>query len=145
MTADGTPPSVAVVDTDVVPIIHNRDRDERASYYETELAGRRLIVSFQTLEEIRYGMFDRGWGVKRRNEMERHLDQYEVAWPDGHAATASAQLRAKCKAAGRELKQGDAWIAATTLVLGCPLASDDSDFREVPGIEPAFVLIRRPR
>ena len=145
MTADRTPPSAVVVDTDVVSIIHNRDRDERASYYETELAGRRLIVSFQTLEEIQYGMFNSHWGVKRRNEMERHLDQYEVAWPDGHTATASARLRAKCKAAGRELKQGDAWIAATALALDCPLASDDNDFKEVPGIEPAFVLIRRPR
>ena len=43
-----------------------------------------------------------------------------------------------------ELKPGDAWIAATALALGCPLASDDNDFREVPGIEPALILIRRP-
>ena len=105
MTVDHAPPLV-VVDTDVVSIIHNKDRDERAPYYETALAGRRLLVSFQTLEEIRYGMLDRGWGVKRRNEMERHLDQYEIAWPDRRTATASARLRAKCKAAGRELKQG---------------------------------------
>ena len=144
MTADHAPP-LAVVDTDVVSIIHDRDRDERASYYEAELTGWRLIVSFQTLEEIRYGMFDRGWGVRRRSEMERNLAQYGIAWPDGHTATASARLRAKCKAAGRELKQGDAWIAATALALGCPLASDDNDFGEVPDIEPAFVLIRRPR
>ena len=144
MTVDHAPPLV-VVDTDVVSIIHNKDRDERAPYYETALAGRRLLVSFQTLEEIRYGMLDRGWGVKRRNEMERHLDQYEIAWPDRRTATASARLRAKCKAAGRELKQGDAWIAATALSLDCPLASDDNDFREVPGIESGFVLIRRPR
>lgn len=144
MTADREPP-LAVADTDVVSIIHNRDRDGRAAYYETELAGRRLIVSFQTLEEIRYGMLDRGWGARRRNEMERHLDQYEVAWPDGHTATASARLRAKCKAAGHALKQGDAWIAATALALGCPLASDDNDFGEVPGVETALVLIRRPR
>ena len=39
----------------------------------------------------------------------------------------------------------DAWIAATALTLGCPLASDDNDFRAVPGIEPDFVLIRRLR
>ena len=134
MTADHAPPLAVVVDTDVVSIIHNGD--ERASYYETGLAGRRPIVSFQTLEEIRYGMFDRGWGARRRNGMERHLDQYEVAWPDGRTATASARLRAKCKAAGRELKQGDAWIAATALALGCPLASDDNDFREVPASSP---------
>ena len=94
MTVDHTPQNV-VVDTDVVSIIH-REQGERASYYETELAGRRLIVSFQTLEEIRYGMFNNRWGTSRRNEMERHLvDQYEIAWPDGHTATASARLRAK--------------------------------------------------
>ena len=139
------PPPAVVVDTDVVSIIYRRDRDQRASYYETELAGQRLIVSFQTLEDIRYGMFDRGWDARRRNGMERHLAQYGIAWPDGDTATASARLRAKCKAAGRELKQGDAWIAATALALGCPLASDDNDFREVPGIDPALVLIRRPR
>lgn len=42
---------IAVVDTDVVPIIH--DRDNRALYYEEGLTGRRLVVSFQTLEKIR--------------------------------------------------------------------------------------------
>ena len=63
---------IAVVDTDVVSIIYNRDN--RAPYYEKELTGHRLAVSFQTLEEIRYGMFQAGWGDRRRGEMERYLN-----------------------------------------------------------------------
>ena len=134
---------IAVVDTDVVSIIYNRDN--RAPYYEKELTGHRLAVSFQTLEEIRCGMFQAGWGDRRRGEMERYLEQYGIVWPDPRTATASARLRADCRAAGREIKSADAWIAAAALTLGCPLASDDNDFVGIPGIEPGLVLIRRPR
>jgi len=37
------------------------------------------------------------------------------------------------------LKSADAWIAATALLLECPLASHDGDFADIPGIE----LLRR--
>ena len=93
---------IAVVDTDVASIIH--DRDNRDPYYEEGLTGRRLVVSFQTLEEIRCGMFRAGWGDRQRDEMERYLEQYGIVWPDPRTATASARLRADCRAAGREVK-----------------------------------------
>ena len=140
MTVDHAPPLV-VVDTDVVSIIHNKDRDERAPYYETALAGRRLLVSFQTLEELLFGARSGGWGQRRINELLRHLERYEVVWPDDEMVELSAIIRDERRARGRALDTADAWVAATALTLGCPLASHDRDFSDIPGLE----VIRAPR
>ena len=36
--------------------------------------------------------------------------------------------------AGRRLSVADAWIAATALYLGCPLATHDRDFIGIPNL-----------
>ena len=36
---------------------------------------------------------------------------------------------------GRELSAADAWIAATAVLLNCPLLSHDRDFGNLPGLE----------
>ena len=50
---------------------------------------------------------------------------------DRELVNTSARLRA---AAGRggKLSQADAWIAATAILLGCPLLSHDRDFGNPP-------------
>ena len=126
------------VDTCVVSYIYNGDR--RAAYYEARLEDRRTVISFQTLEEAWYGAYHRGWGQQRRDRLALHLRQYEVIWPNPRLVDLCAQLRAERRAAGRELQAADAWIAATALLLGCPLASHDSHFVGIPDLE----LIRDP-
>ncbi len=49
-----------VVDTSVVSIIYNHD--DRTPYYERPLAGRRSLISFQTLEELWFGTHKNDWG-----------------------------------------------------------------------------------
>jgi predicted nucleic acid-binding protein len=51
-----------------------------------------------------------------------------------------AKLRAERRSAGRELQMADAWIAATALLLDCPLASHDIHFVGIPNLQ----LIRDP-
>ena len=130
-----------VVDTSVVSIIFNRDRDWRAPFYEGHLAGRQAIVSFQTLEEIVFWPLVNGWGEKRRNELMQHMVQYEVIWPDIALVNVSSQLRIERMRAGRSLKTADAWIAATAVYLNCPLAADDGDFDGIPGLN----VLQAPR
>lgn len=53
-----------VVDTSVVSIIHNND--DRAPYYEQQIAGRRSFISFQTVEELWFGAYNRVWGIQQK-------------------------------------------------------------------------------
>ena len=69
-----------------------------------------------------------------------YLESYEVIWPNSDLVTVCASLRAERRAAGRGLQMADAWIAATALYLGCPLASHDIHFVGIPDLE----LIRDP-
>ena len=56
-------------------------------------------------------------------------------YPDAQMADICAQLRAERRAAGREIQVADAWVAATALRLGCPIAAHDSDFDGIPGLQ----------
>ena len=127
-----------VLDTSVVSYIFNRD--PTAQYYQHRIQGRRALISFQTLEERWYGAYLVSWGEKRKSELASHLRQYEVIWPSAELVDICARLRAERRSAGREITVADAWIAATALMLGCPLASHDGDFVGIPDLE----VIRNP-
>ena len=131
MVTDGA--GLVVVDTNVVSYIFRGD--DKSSYYREQLQGRRAILSFQTLEEMLYGAYAGGWGDRRKNELARHLAQYEVVWPSPQLVEVCARLRSEQKSAGQELQQADAWIAATAILLQCPLASHDRDFTGIAGLE----------
>ena len=57
-----------------------------------------------------------------------------MIWPNDRLVNVCAQLRADRKVAGRTLQSADAWIAATAILLQCPLASHDRDFSGIPGL-----------
>ena len=128
-----------VVDTSVVSYIFNGH--PVAAFYVNALRGRELAISFQTLEEIRFGAEKGGWGRRRRNEAERHLEQYRTIWANPELVAISANLRSEREQAGRRLNTADAWIAATAIMLDCPVASHDRDFSGIPDLE----LIRAPQ
>ena len=127
-----------VVDTSATSYIFNRDAT--ALYYLERIRGVPAFISFQTVEERWFGAYYARWGQRRRDELALHLGYYEVVWPDPELADICARLRAERKAAGREIAVADAWIAATALMLDCPLASHDGDFEGIPNLE----LIRNP-
>ena len=129
-----------VLDTSVVSYIFNRRPKTQYRYYRRRIRNRRALISFQTLEERWYGAYSGGWSEKRKSELAIHLGQYEVIWPSAELVDICARLRAERKSAGREIAVADAWIAATALMLDCPLASHDGDFEGIPNLE----LIRNP-
>ena len=71
--------NLVVVDTNVVSYIFRGDG--KAAYYLRRIRDRRALISFQTLEEVWYGAYSAGWGDRRRSELARHLEQYDVVWP----------------------------------------------------------------
>ena len=123
----------AVLDTSVVSILFGDT--SKSPLYRKELVGLGGVVSFQTLEEVWFGAFLAGWGTRRRAELASHLNQYPVIWPNADLVDRCARLRTATRAVGKELTTADAWIAATAIMLGCPLASDDGDFDRIPGLE----------
>lgn len=58
-----------------------------------------------------------------------------MVWPSVRLINVCAQLRAGRKVAGRTLQSADARIAATAIMLQCPLAAHDRDFSGIPGLE----------
>ena len=129
---------MVVVDTNVISYFFSGDY--RGHFYLEHIHGHRALMSFQTLEELWYGAYSRGWGDRRKNELARHIEQYEVIWPNLEIVDLCARLRSEQKDAGRELQEADAWIAATAISLDCPLASHDRDFSSIHGLQ----LIQAP-
>ena len=127
-----------VADTNIVSYLLVGDR--RGEYYRERLRGQSVVISFQTWEEMWYGTYSSGWGRRRQSELARHLENYEIIWPSLELAEVCARLRAERRAAGRQIQVADAWIAATAILLGCPLASEDRDFDGIPNLE----IIRAP-
>ena len=124
---------LAVVDTSVVSIIFNSRA--KSSAYADLLDGKRAFISFQTLEEGLYGAYLARWGSRRIAELNDHLGLYTVVWPNHELVGIAASIRSCRERAGRKLHVADAWVAATALLLGCPLISDDGDFEDIPDLE----------
>ena len=129
-----------VLDTSVVSIL-SIPNSPKHLYYKERLEGRNALISFQTLQESWFGAYNANWGLRRRRELREHLSQFGVVWPNSDIVDSCARIRSNTRKTGRELSLADAWIAATAITLGCPLASDDRDFNDVPEL----ALIQRPR
>ncbi|MYD87357.1 MAG: type II toxin-antitoxin system VapC family toxin, partial [Acidobacteria bacterium] len=127
-----------VLDTSVASLFFRNAA--QADYYQHEIAGRRSIISFQTYEEALFGAVKGGWGPRRMNQLRRHLEQYELIGVTPELIDICAHLRSERESAGRGLKTADAWIAASALLLRCPLATTDGDFEGIPELE----VIRAP-
>ena len=128
-----------MLDTNVVSFIYRND--PQSVYYERQIAGLRQYISFQTSEELWFGAYKDGWGERRKEEFRQFLSTYEVVMPTTATIEICARVRAEQERVGRSLALDDAWIAATAMTLGCPLATDDRDLAGVPGLE----VIQAPR
>ncbi|MGH8930156.1 MAG: PIN domain-containing protein [Egibacteraceae bacterium] len=130
----------AIVDTNVfgarmVPT----DKSKLGVVYARHLSGRRLIIAYQTVAELRYWALKGGWGDKKLDQLEQSLRRAAIARMDGPLAQAYARLKDRYVRAGHALGQkehdGDRWIAATAIRYQIPLISHDGVFYEAPGLE----------
>ncbi|MCY3918277.1 MAG: PIN domain-containing protein [Chloroflexi bacterium] len=131
--------SLVVLDSSVVSLLARGG--DTASYYEDEIEGLRPVISFQTREEALFGAIKAGWGQERMSVLRAHLDQYDVVAGSLELVEVSANLRSERERAGRPLQTADAWIAATAMLLHCPLATHDRDFADIPNLQ----LIQAPK
>lgn len=129
-------PAGVVVDTMVISWFFEDRGDPRSTAYR-ELAGESpVVLSFQTVLELRFGALRAGWGELRTRRLERRVSELAIVQPDDAMITVCAQLLNGCREVGHPLAakvhDGDRWIAATAIRLGLPLLSDDSVFQDAP-------------
>lgn len=116
-----------LVDTDVVSYVFKRDT--RSVLYEPHLSGNSLFISFMTVAELEWWATVRGWGGRRRQELEYYLHKYTVIDSDRALCQQWAATRYQAQEAGREIAPADAWIAATATLYQIPLVTHNrSDF-----------------
>ena len=98
---------------------------------------RRIAVSVITVGELRLGVLAAEDGPTRARRLET-LSRAEALDPlpvDARVARTWAALRLALRDAGKRIPLNDSWIAATAIALGLPVASQDADYDEVPGLE----------
>jgi predicted nucleic acid-binding protein len=125
--------ALVVVDTDVVSFRFKKDT--RARLYRRHLVGRQALITFMTLAELHAWAIELRWGSARREELARHLSQYEVFYPDSALCGLWADVWVHARSKGKKIESADAWIAATALALDVPLVTHNPrDFAVVEGL-----------
>ncbi|MCL1587263.1 MAG: PIN domain-containing protein [Actinomycetia bacterium] len=112
---------------------------ELTDLYRSDVRDVRLIISFQTAAEIRYGAAKAGWGQPRIEAMNRKLAVAVTVPPWDELVKEWARLRVECQRTGHAFHAkrhaADLWVAATATLLSLPLVTHDAGFRGVPGLD----------
>lgn len=125
---------VVLLDTDVVSF--SIRGDSRAKLYASQLEGHRLAISFMTVAELFQWAAIRDWGSRRVQQLEESLAKYLIIPADIELCRQWGEVRAESRAMGRPISPQDAWIAATALRYGLPLAThNQAHFEMVEGLE----------
>jgi len=98
---------------------------------------KRVAVSVITIGELRLGVLAADSGPVRARRLET-LSAAEALDPmpvDAQVAHAWAALRVALRDAGKRMPINDSWIAATAIANGMPVASQDGDYDDVPGLQ----------
>lgn len=129
-----------VVDTDVFSVLYLRrnSTDPRGVRWREQLAGRRVLISFQTRAEVLAGALRAGWGERRLTETREVLDRTPAIRPDNEVIDAYAHLVAECRRASRGMQDprhtGDRWVAACAIAKDVSLLAGDGIYQGAPNL-----------
>jgi tRNA(fMet)-specific endonuclease VapC len=117
-----------VLDTTVASLL--LDRHSLLNAYRPFLEGASLILSFQTVAEMRFGALKAGWGEKRKQQLEQFFGSFYLMPYSDPLGTVWAEIMFEARKNGSRLETGDGWIAATARHLNAPSVTHDQDFSE---------------
>lgn len=122
-----------LLDTDVLSFLMKRDT--RADFYLRHLVGKIPALSFMTVAEVYQWEVLRGWGERRKAELDATLRNYVVIPFDNQLCRLWAEVSVQRQRMGRPISCNDAWIAATALRFYIPLITHNgSDFTGIEGL-----------
>lgn len=96
-----------------------------------------VSVSVVTTAELRAGVLvasDVDVRARRLATL-RQAETFDPVPVDDDVAHAWARLRVALREQRRRMPVNDSWIAATAMALGIPVATQDDDYDDVPGLE----------
>lgn len=112
-----------VVDTDVVSFTFKEDT--RADAHRPHLHGKLTVISFMTLAELDRWAIQYGWGETRRRSLDVFLQDFIVTFSDRTLCRKWAEAVCAARRNGRPIRTADSWIAATALMHGIPLVTNN--------------------
>jgi tRNA(fMet)-specific endonuclease VapC len=129
--------NAVLLDTNIVSLVIKEAavHDTRREKLNAMLRGKIAFISFVTVAELLYWGEKRGWGQKRKDDLDVRLRAFGVLDPTRDTAELWARTRAAANASGRTLQPHDLWIAAAALEHELPLVSDDGDFDQVGSLQ----------
>lgn len=126
-----------VVDTDVYSARLLPDSPV-ALRYEPLLVGRREVLSFQTVAELRYGALLRGWGTARLRRLDTAIASAEIVQTGPDLIRFYAELRVACERDGHALCRTRMTLTAgwprPRSARGISLVSNERIFEGTPGL-----------
>ena len=128
-----------VVDTMIASAWLGVRQSERQSRWAAVLEPARWVLPFAVVAEMRFGAEVAGWGARRRGVLERLIARSGVVPPLAPVIDSYVDLRVRCSQTGHGLAaknhEADRWVAAVAVAAGLPLATEDSIFENVDGLE----------
>lgn len=120
-----------LLDTSVFSLFLKQN-DTRAHFYLPLIQGHILAVSFITIGELYRWVYERGWGLRRVQELESRLKRVLILpW---HDSVARHWAHIRKDNPGRVLSDNDTWIAACAMTYDCTLVTSDKDFLGIHGL-----------
>ena len=109
---------------------------EAARFDAGRFAGYEWGVSAVTLGELRLGVLQARdpEAASRRLSTYQLAQRFEALTVDEAVSEAWALLVSRLRATGRRAPANDSWIAATAIVHGVPVVTQDSDYDAMPGV-----------
>jgi hypothetical protein len=110
---------------------------EAARFDATRFAEFEFGVSVITLGELRLGVLQASGpeAAARRLSTYQLAQRFEPIPVDEAVSEAWALLVSRLRAANRRIPINDSWIAATAVVHGIPIVTQDSDYAAMTGVE----------
>ena len=129
-----------LLDTNIVSFFFKTD--SRSALYAPWLRGQTLAITFVTAGELYRWPLERGWGMQKREALDRLTRSFAILPYDDALSRSWASLMADGKRRGCVPTFADSWIAATAIRHGLVLVTHNpSDFF---GIEQLTIWSRAP-